>query len=65
MVNEKGFDKKGLAKSKSVGAQGAGGPKGSGEVYAVGGATAKISPKKMGSGMGPLSQGPIEPKVGK
>lgn len=65
MVNQKGFEKKGLAKKKSVGAQGSGGPIGSGEVYAVGGATSKISPKKMGGGMGSLSQGPKQPKVGK
>lgn len=64
-VNRKGFEKKPVANSKSVGMQGAGGPIGSGEVAGVMGGTKKMSPKKVKSGMGSLQQDAVQPKVGK
>jgi len=65
MINDKGYKDQGLGSSKkSVGLQGSGGPKGSSSVDHVSNPKG-IAPKKLGSKAGMMSQGPIEPKVGK
>lgn len=64
MVNEKGMEQKPVAGSHPVGEQGKGGPVGSQNVEYVHNPNG-IAPKKIGEGMGPLTQGPIQPKVGR
>jgi hypothetical protein len=64
-VNTKGHQKMPLAKSTSVGGQGNGASTSGASVDMVGGATPKMSPKKIGGSLGGLQKAPIQPKVGK
>lgn len=62
-MDNNGYCKKPLAKSKAVGAQGVGGVVGGESVMGVSNPRG-IEPKKLGGGV-QLVQGPVEPKVGK
>lgn len=58
------FYQKPVANSKPVGPQGQGGEMGGAPVSGVSNPRG-IEPKTIGGGRMPLSQGPVEPKVGK
>lgn len=62
-MDNNGYCKKPVAKSKAVGPQGLGGVVGSESVMAVSNPMG-IEPKKLGGGV-QLVQGPVQPKVGK
>ena len=67
-VNKKGFSKMPVANAHSVGMQGSSGSGqglGGSEIMGVKPSPMQKTAKKTGGGMGPLAQGPIQPKVGK
>lgn len=59
-----GFKNMPCANKKPVGMQGAGGPV-KGQTVAGVSSPRAIEPQKIGQGMGPMVQMPVQPKVGK